>query len=253
MQLPLQILPIAIFLLFLACFEAGYWMGIWKNRIGGVKKEAGVGTSIGALLGLLAFMLAFTFGMVGNRFEMRRNAVIEEANAVGTTYLRASYLPTPARTEIQQLLRSYVNTRLEATSGALHLDDAIAKSDELLDELWGHAAILAEKNPTSVMDSLFVQSLNNVIDMNTKRLMAALQSRIPSAVWVVLYFLAAISMGALGFLAGLANERSLIINLALIAAFTLVIFLIAQIDHPEESEIKVSEQSLLDLQRKINH
>jgi hypothetical protein len=92
--------------------EGGYRLGSWRHARVPEEKETPVGAMVGSILGLLAFMLAFTFGLAATRFEARREAVLEEANAIGTTYLRARLLPQPLRTEAAKLLREYVDTRL---------------------------------------------------------------------------------------------------------------------------------------------
>src|SRR5919205_2752120 len=86
--------------------EAGYRLAQSRQRRS-QEKEAPVGGMAGATLGLLAFMLAFTFGMAASRFEDRRQVLLAEANAIGTTYLRSKMLAEPMRTDAQNLLREY--------------------------------------------------------------------------------------------------------------------------------------------------
>src|SRR6478736_1341916 len=111
-QLPLWGLFLTIVVLVLAAIEGGYRLGSYRHRQEGREKEAPVGAMVGATLGLLAFMLAFTFGMAASRFDTRKQLVLDEANAIGTTYLRAAMLPEK-RDEVRDLLRSYVDARLE--------------------------------------------------------------------------------------------------------------------------------------------
>ena len=111
--LPLWGLFLTIVALVLAAIEGGYRFGRYRNRYAGHEKEAPVGAMVGATLGLLAFMLAFTFGMAASRFDTRKLLVLDEANAIGTTYLRTAMLPE-RRDEIRDLLRSYADARLEA-------------------------------------------------------------------------------------------------------------------------------------------
>lgn len=139
---------------------------------------------VGSILGLLAFLLAFTFGLAAARFEARRQTVLEEANAIGTTYLRARLLPDPERTESAKLLREYVDVRLpdsrqKNTSQAI--TQAITRSEELQEQLWSQAIAAAEKKPT-VVTGLFVQSLNEVIDLHAKRTLVGGRSRIPISI-----------------------------------------------------------------------
>src|SRR4026207_1784346 len=111
--LPLWGVFFAVLVLVLAAIEGGYRLGNYRHRQSGGEKEAPVGAMVGATLGLLAFMLAFTFGMAASRFDTRKQLVLDEANAIGTTYLRTAMLPE-RRDEIRALLRSYVDARLEA-------------------------------------------------------------------------------------------------------------------------------------------
>jgi hypothetical protein len=112
------------------------------------EKEAPVGSMVGATLGLLAFMLAFTFGMAENRFEDRRQVVLSEANAIGTAYLRAAMLPEPMRTDSRNLLREYVDVRLEGTRPG-KTEQSISKSEELHERLWLEAVAAPEKEPSA--------------------------------------------------------------------------------------------------------
>ena len=95
--------------------EGGYRLGRWRHDRPAEEKETPVGAMVGSILGLLAFLLAFTFGMAATRFEARRQAVLDEANAIGTTYLRARLLPEPQRTESAKLLREYVDVRISGS------------------------------------------------------------------------------------------------------------------------------------------
>src|SRR4029077_1272694 len=131
------------------------------------EKEAPVGAMVGSVLGLLAFMLAFTFGMAASRFDTRKQLVLEEANAIGTTYLRAAMLPE-RRDEIRALLRSYVDGRLEAVrSGRVAVE--ILRSEATQGQLWSAATAVGLQHPDSIVVGLFVGSLNDVIDLHAKR------------------------------------------------------------------------------------
>jgi hypothetical protein len=206
-----------------------------------------------ASLGLLAFFLAFTFGIAGSRFDDRKKLVIEEANTIGTTYLRAELLPEPHRTEIQTLLREYVEVRAGAVGGGLEtIQQAIARSEELHQLLWSQTLALAEKNASPVFTGLFIQSLNAVIDFHTARVTAGLRNRIPASIWVTLYFMAFLSMAVMGYHAGLTGTRSLIANLALVFAFSAAMVLITDLERPEQKLFNVSQQAMMDLQSKLS-
>ena len=243
------ILPITVGLALLSV-ELGYRFARNRQLHEQDEKESPVGGMVGATLGLLAFMLAFTFGLAGSRFEDRRQIVLSEANAIGTTYLRTAMLPEPMRTEARNLLREYVDIRLEGVQHPGKLEEVIARSEELQNRLWSQAVAATEKD-RSPITGLFVQSLNEVIDLHASRVMAGLRSRVPAAIWIVLYLLAFLSMMILGYHAGLANSRRSIGVIALILGFSLVLVLIADLDRPGQGMLRVSQQAMIDLRRSM--
>ena len=124
--------------LILAASEIGRRLGVHARRRGGDN----VTTLEGAMLGLLALMIGFTFAMALSLFEARRDAVLSEANAIGTTALRARLLPAPHSGEVLKLLREYVQIRLDITKrvpSQTELDAAIARSNAIQEALWQQA------------------------------------------------------------------------------------------------------------------
>jgi len=244
-----SILPLTI-VVGLASFEFGYRVAHYRQQQHQEEKETPVGGMVAGTLGLLAFMMAFTFGLAGSRFEDRRQVVLSESNAIGTCYLRAAMLPEPMRTEVKNLLREYVDIRLESIQQPEKLDEAISKSEALQERLWAQAVAVTEKD-RSPITALFVASLNDVIDLHATRVMAGLRSRIPGVIWIVLYVLAVLAMEMIGYHAGLANSRRSIAAVALIIGFSLVLFLIADLDRPGQGMLRVSQQSMLDLRKSM--
>jgi hypothetical protein len=194
-------------------------------------------------------MLAFTFSLAASRYETRRQLVLDEANAVGTTYLRTGLLPEPQRAKIRNLLKEYVTFRVKGIQAGGKY--AISRSEELQDRLWGEAAALGEQHPASIIVGLFIQSLNEVIDLHTKRVTAILRSRIPGSIWAALYFVAVLAMTAMGYQTGLTGKRSSFAVITLVLSFSAVMLLIADLDRPHEGLLRVSQQVLIDLQEKI--
>lgn len=235
--------------LFIA-FETGIFLGKIHRRAANEEDTSPIGSIVGATLGLLAFMLAFTFGIATTKFEERRSLVIEEANAIGTTYLRAGYLAEPQKSNIRTLLKEYVSTSLDALKPGKLAQDYL-KAEELLDKLWENATIVAEKHPDSIVAGLFIQSLNEAIDLRAKRVNVGIRVRIPPVIWVFLYMMAAFAIGTVGYQIGLTKSRYVGISILLILTFSSVITLIADLDRPLEGFVKVSQQSLIDLQDKF--
>ena len=249
-QLPLWGLFLTVVVLVLAAIEVGYRLGSYRHRQPGREKEAPVGTMVGAMLGLLAFMLAFTFGMAASRFDTRKQLVLDEANAIGTTYLRTAMLPE-RRDEIRALLRSYVDARLEAVRSG-RVAEEILKSEDIQGRLWSAATAVALQHPDSIIVGLFVESLNEVIDLHAKRVTAGLRNRIPGAIWAALLTIATLSLAAMGYHGGLVGTIRSLTVIVVAVTFSAVIALIADLDRPQEGTLTVSQQALVDVRQSMN-
>lgn len=248
--LPLWALFIVILLVVLLSVECGYRLGKYRRGRREQEKEAPVGTMVGATLGLLAFILAFTFGLAASRFDTRRQLLLDEANAIGTTYLRAGMLPERGE-QIRALLRDYVGARLDAVRSG-NVAEGISHSENIQHQVWAEAETVGEKNPNSIVVGVFVQSLNEMIDLHAKRVQAGIRSRIPGAIWLGLFAVAVLSLTAMGYLEGLTGTRRSLAVLAVAVAFSVVIEPIADLDRPQEGVLRVSQQALLDVQKSMH-
>jgi hypothetical protein len=248
--LPLSGLFLANVALVLAAIECGYLLGSYRHRHSGHEKEAPVGAMVAAMLGLLAFMLAFTFGMAAERFETRKQLVLDEANAIGTTYLRTAMLPE-RRDEIRVLLRSYVDVRLDAVRTG-RVAEQILKSEDIQTQLWSAATAVGVQHPDSIVVGLFVASLNEVIDLHAKRVTAGLRNRIPGAIWAVLLTIAVLSLAAMGYHTGLVGTTRSLAVVVVAVTFSAVLVLIADLDRPQEGSLTVSQQALIDVRQSMN-
>lgn len=245
----LAILLITCIFLFLV-FEIGVFLGR-RHRIRSEFENITIVSSIvGAMIGLLVFLLVFTFSLAATKFDNRRDLIVDEANAIGTTYLRAGYLEDSYQKQIRNFLREYVSIRLDALSPK-ELARGIKRSEELQSLLWQQAEAVAQKTPNSVVYGLFIQSLNQMIDLHEKRLFLATQFRIPSIIWIALYFIALLAIGSLGYQNGLIPTGYLGISILSIITFASVITLIFDLDRPSEGFIRVSQQSLINLLDKM--
>jgi len=231
----------------LVSVEIGCRIARYRKRRNQKETEAPVAPIVAATLGLLAFMLAFTFGMAASRFEERRQAVLSETNAINTTYLRAALLPEPMSGDTRNLLREYVDVRLEGVNPA-KTARAIAKSEELHQRLWSEALSAAQKERTP-MTSLFMQSLTDIINLHEKRLSAGLYSRVPAAIWVGLYVLLVLAMAVIGYHEGISGTRRSLAVVGLVVAFSAVLVLITDLDRPGQGMLQVNQQSLVDLRK----
>jgi hypothetical protein len=154
------------------------------------------------------------------------------------------------RMEVKNLLREYVDLRVETVQQPANLAQALSKSEELHERLWAQAVAVTEKD-RSPITAIFVESLNEMIDLHATRVQAGLRSRVPAVIWIVLYLLAILAMEMIGYHAGLANSRRSIAAIALIIGFSLVLFLIADLDRPGQGLLRVSQQSMIDLRKSM--
>jgi hypothetical protein len=247
--LPLWALFVVIVLLVVASIEAGFRLGHYRRRRSADEKDAPVGAMVGSTLGLLAFMLAFTFGMAAERFDTRKALVLDEANAIGTTYLRAGLLPD-SRDEVRRLLRVYVDQRLEAVRAGT-VADGLRRAEALQTEMWTLALDEGRRHPESVVVGLFVASLNEVIDLHAKRVTAGLRNRIPGTIWAGLFAIAVLSLAAMGYHSGLVGTTRSLAVVAVALAFSAVIALIVDLDRPQEGALTVSQQALVDVRQSM--
>lgn len=241
---PLWSILLASIAALLAVSEIGRLFGTRTSSRGGEN----VSTLEGAMLGLLALMIGFTFAMALSRFEARRDAVLAEANAIGTAALRARLLPEPQDAEVLALLKEYVEIRLEVTEGAVTLDDLegiVTRSGSLQEAMWRQAQAVAAQDAGMVPTGLFIESLNDVIDQHENRF-TALRGRVPDVVFLALYAVAAVASGFAGYASGLERGSSRLpvyLTGALIAG---VILLIQDLDRPTAGFIMTSQQPMVD-------
>jgi hypothetical protein len=229
-------------------YEAGFRLGRWWQDREPGEQEGPTGVLVGSILALLAFLLAVTMGMASDRFDTRRAIVLAEANAIGTTYLRAGYLPEPASSEIRELLRQYLPHRIQLTGATVEAD--IRSSEEILGRLWTIAEGVAKTTDQGDLVSTFIESLNETIDLHESRVTAK-NARVPETVVLLLFFGSALSLGMVGYSAGLTRRRSVLSAAVLIVALGAVLMLVVDLDRPREGLIQVSQQPLIDLQRQI--
>ena len=204
---------------------------------------------VGSILALLAFLLAVTMGMASDRFDTRRAVVLAEANAIGTTYLRAGYLPEPASSRIQELLREYVPLRINLTD-ADDLEAEIARSTAIQAELWAIAEDVArtthERRPRRDLHRIAQRDDRPARDSDH-----GTYARVPETVLLLLVGGSALSLGVVGYSAGLTRRRSLLSAAVLVLALGAVITIVVDLDRPREGFIQVSQQPLIDLQEQI--
>lgn len=220
--------------LFLIATELGFRVGVWQSQRSPVPETSHTGILTGAILGLVSFLLAFTFGIAASNFSERRGTVLDEANAIGTAYLRADLLPETEAEEVRNLLRRYTEVRVAVTEPGVSVGSyfvAIRQSESIHLELWSRVAKFAKAEP-SPTHSLVVVSVNDLIDLHTKRVAVGVRHTIPPTIWISLFLISSLALAATGYRIGAnVGKRSELLP-AMVVAFACVVSLISDLDNP---------------------
>ena len=250
--LPIWGLFLLVLLVVLISIEVGYRRGriVQQREVGKQEKEAPVGAMVGATLGLLAFLLAITFSIAEDSFNARKIALLEEANAIRTTYLQTAFIPEPNRDEVRRILREYVDERLQWT-GVPEVRN-LQSATTLLDRLWAQVAIVGDKARDVATVALFVDSANRVISLNAERVMLRERSRIPRAMDAVLILLTILSFAGMGYHGGVAGTVRSPVMVIVAVSFSLVVMLIADLNRPGQGWINVDQDAMIDLRNSLN-
>jgi hypothetical protein len=249
-SLPIGGVFIAFAIAALIVYELGFRFGRWWQRRTPEEVQGPTGMLVGSLLALMAFLLAITMGMASERFDTRRGLVLTEANSIGTTYLRAGYLPEPVSSETQELLREYVPLRIVGDDLS-DVEAKIVRSAEIQTQLWSMAEDLARATPDSVVLGLYIDALNDTIDVNETRITAGLYARVPQTVLLLLIVGSVLTLGMVGYSAGLTGRRSPLTALVMIVVLGAVITLVVDLDRPRDGFLEVNQQPLIDLQQQV--
>lgn len=251
--LPIGVLFALTFLTVMGAFEAGFRMAHASRRNLEEEKESSASAIAGSILALVAFMLAFTFGIVSDRYDARKALVLEEANAIGTAYLRTDFMSEPDRSRTAALFREYVDSRLAAVEARdmAEVSKALLAANDVQRQLWDMAVDNARKDMNSDVAALYIDALNRVIDLHAMRVAIGAQARIPAGIWLILSILVALGMLAVGYQTAIAGSRRSRVTPLLAIAFALVIALIASLDRPYGRFIPVSQQPLKDLRQSM--
>ena len=242
----IEALFLLTFVLMVVMLEVGFRFG---SQLKGSKVKAQtsqVRALMGATLGLLAFMLAFTFSAAQSHFENRIQFQIDEAVISKNAFMQSGLLPEPQQSQVRALLQEHVDDRVKLVQlvrekNQQEIFRVLKRSEEIHLELW---ALWSEEG---LADSSFGSSVLGLMDMQTRRGQAALINRIPLVIWLTLYFTAVMSMIVTGYQAGLTERRSPVATFSLALAFSAVMMLIMDLDRPLQSLFQIDVQVMQQL------
>lgn len=213
--------------------------------------EATSGSMVASTLGLLAFMLAFTFGVASSRFDARRTLVVQEANAIGTAYLRTDIIEEPFRGNIRHLLREYLDTRIQSIGTTELLEKSMPRSQSLQNRIWSETMTVTKKHPNLPAYALLISAVNEVIDIQSTRVAATIFARVPASVWFCLFIVAILSMFGAGYHCGPDRKRALPAITIMILAFMVVVSIVIDLDRPWEGTIRIPQEPMLILRQSM--
>jgi hypothetical protein len=222
-----------------------------RERNPGLKESSGV--LQGALLGFMGLILAFGLSLALGRYEDRRAALVDDANTIGTTYLRAQTLAEPIRSRSMSLLLEYTSAELRLTDdvpGSGAATKTVAEGAAVQGRLWALAAQAVRADPTGTAPRLYEESLNDMIDQQTVRV-SGLNNRVPSEVLVLEVLGSAVAMFLLGLHVGLLG-RSLAPILLAAGLVTMLLFVTFDLDRPTRGFIKIPDTPLAALRASMN-
>ena len=252
-QLPIWGIFLAIVVILLIAVEIGFRLGLWLQKRRPESKDSRMTNTVaGGMLGLMAFLMAFSIGIVINQHNSRKEMVVTEANAIGTAWLRAGFFDEADAAAARELLREYTQIRLDAADAgdSTLIESVLVRSEEIHNELWA----IMEKNVKAGNDSdimaLVAESFNDVIDVHTLR-WTAVNLRLPRMLGTMLVLATILSFLLIGVASSADGKRDTLAMVLFTVAYVAVLIIIIDLNRPQQGVINVSQTALADLLRTI--
>jgi Na+-driven multidrug efflux pump len=242
-----------LFLGTIGMLEVGRFLGRRLVERGG--EATGTGAVEGAIFALLGLVIAFTFSGAASRFDSRRELIAQEANTIGTAWLRIDLLPESAQPRVRDLFRRYLDTRLAGfrmVAAGRSPQAEIAKSEELQREIWKASLAGCRATESTVSCMLLLPALNQMIDITTTRAMAA-RIHPPLVVFLMLGGLAFASSLLAGYAMGAGKARSRFHRFAFAFVIAATVYVIVDIEYPRVGLIRLdtADSVLVDMRRSM--
>jgi hypothetical protein len=240
----------------LGMLEAGRLIGRRQMERDPESAKASTGAIDGAIFGLLGLLIAFTFSGAAARFDERRALIVEEANCIGTAWLRLDMLPAAAQPPLREKSRQYLDARLSAFRKIPDLAAANAefkRASALQTEIWTQAVGACRDSGSQPATMLLLPALNQMFDIATSRT-AGVQMHPPTIIYIMLglLLLAASLLAGVGL--SLGRVRSWFHGMAFVLVMTLTVYVIIDFEFPRVGLIRIHgfEQALVDLRQDMN-
>jgi hypothetical protein len=244
----LHVAGLLILLLLIVALEVGFRLGrlIARRRAPSEGEKSSVNFATGGMVGLLAFLLGVSLSMASDRYQQRRDSVMAEANAIGTSWLRAQISTGVEGEALQRLLRDYTGVRIAAIRGSddpAEAERLNQRTNALQTEMWALVRTVAERTPTPISASL-IATFNETFDLAlTNR--RNFSTHVPPYILRLLMTVSILAVGAVGYGFGLVGSRQIGLSLLLLGAWAMAIILIVDIDRPQSGEVRIDPAPLV--------
>jgi hypothetical protein len=234
---------VSLFAMILALAELGRRIGLHRSKQDPGGANAGLGAIDGAVFGLMGLLLAFTFSGAASRFDARRQLIGQEANAIGTAYLRIDLLPESAQTTLRNEFRNYLDARLAYFKNVAIDDGAAAKaardkSNALQGKIWSDSVAACQQMNSPSTTFLVISSLNDMIDVTTTRAVA-LEMHPPAVILWGLAVLVLASALLAGYGTAESRTRSWLHMLIYSAILSVAVYVILDLEYPRVGLIRI--------------
>jgi hypothetical protein len=255
-ELPLWLFAVILVPLFLAALETGFWLGLRKYRVKANSEKTVRGdVTLGSMLALLGLLLAFTYAFSLSRADHRKEAIVNEANAINTAFLRADLAAEPGRSELRNRLLEYARTRLvtaEMVAGPGALQNTTERSLEAQAYLWPATKEVLKGDVPGPLKSSLIQAVNGVLEAHNTRI-AAVHDRLPGAILMLLTFVAVVSVAVTGYQAGLTGSMNHVRRGAFVLILAALVLIIIDFDRSFDGLIQVDQETMVSLIRDLEN
>jgi hypothetical protein len=250
-----SLVALGLFVSVLALLELGRRLGARRRARYPERATAGLGALEGAIFALMGLLLAFSFSGALGRRDARRTLIVEEANDIGTAWLRIDQLPADAQPAMRVLFRRYLDARRLVYQAFPDIGAAraeLARSGRLQNEIWSHAIEATRDTPPSTR-LLVLPALNDMIDVTLERTVAA-ESHPPQAIYALLFGLVLVSALIAGYALAENQATSWTHVLAFAAVLSITVYVIPDLDYPRFGLIRIDafDQVLEDVRRSMD-
>ncbi len=248
-------MSVALFFGILVCLEIGFRIGLASSKRNHELAYEGTGTIDAAVFALLGLLLGFSFAGAMSRFDARRQLIVNEANTIGTAYLRIDLLPASDQPEIRALFREYLDARLRAFEILRNRSEArqeFARAGEIQQQIWSRALAASKNDSTQNSARLLMPAINDMIDVTTARMIAA-GSRLPALIFLLLVSVALLSGLLAGYAMAKRKSRSWLHKILYATVIPITIYAVLDFEDPRSGLIRVdaADKALIQLRDSI--